>query len=78
MQLSDMDIALNEKYRKERQQEIRELMMAYKRLNDAQGGGEAGGGGGGDDFGGGADDFGGGDFGGEEDFGGDEGGELEF
>jgi len=79
MQLSDIDIKLNEKYRKERQEEIKKLITAYQRLNAANGGGAEGGeAGGGEDFGGG--DFGGGeDFGGDEDFGGgDEGGELEF
>jgi len=82
MQLSDIDIKLNEKYRKERQEEIRKLMAAYGRLNKANGtagGGEEGGMGpdmgggdfGGGDFGGGGEDFGGDEFGGDE-FGGDE------
>lgn len=77
MQMSDIDMKLNDKYRKERQMEIQKLITAYKRLNAAKGGGEEGGGdeaGGGMDFGGGGEDFGGG----EDLGGGDEGGELEF
>ena len=72
MQMSDIDLKLNDKYRKERQAEIQKLMAAYGRLNKANGTGEGEGGDmGGGDFGGG--DFGGGDFGGGgEDFGGGE------
>jgi len=69
MQMSDIDLALNDKYRKERQSEIQKLMTAYGRLNKANGTGEEGAGGG-DEFGGdmgGGGDFGGGDFGGGED-----------
>jgi len=37
MQMSDIDIKLNEKYRKERSSEIQKLTAAYVRLNAAQG-----------------------------------------
>ena len=83
MQMSDIDIKLNEKYRSERQKEIAKLAAAYARLSKAKGtdqeGGEAGGMGGdfgGGDFGGGGMDLGGGeDLGGDlGDLGGDEGG----
>jgi hypothetical protein len=62
MQMSDIDIALNDKYRKQRQDEIQKLTAAYGRLNAANGGGAEGGDGGGlgADMGGGMD-FGGGD-----------------
>ncbi|MBW2998468.1 portal protein, partial [Candidatus Woesearchaeota archaeon] len=71
MQMTDVDLALNKKYRDERQEEIRKLTAAYARLNAARGEGEQGEGsmGGDEGFGGGF----GGDFGGEGgmDFGGD-------
>jgi len=75
MQLSDIDIKLNDKYRKERQTEIQKLMAAYARLNTTKGGGEGGEAGAGGNMGGGMDLGGGGDLGGGEDFdlgGGDE------
>ena len=78
MQMSDVDLALNKKYRDERQEEMRKLAAVYARLNAAKGGVDEGSGEmGGDEFGGGGD-FGGGDFGGGDDLGGDDlgGGDL--
>ena len=85
MQMSDIDIALNEKYRDERREEMRKLAVAYARLNAATGNGPDGEGAGGGDMGGGdmgggdfgGDDIGGGDFGGDEDLG-DLGGDEEL
>ena len=86
MSYNDDDLKLNEKFRKERAEEIKRLAQAYARIAATQGGGgeeggfggEEGGFGGGDlggggDFGGGdfgGGDLGGGDFGGGEDLGG--------
>jgi hypothetical protein len=67
MQYTDVDLKLNEKYKKERRDEIRKLQAAYLRmgLGQQQGGGEMGGGGA---FGGGGGGFGG-DMGGTGGFG---------
>jgi uncharacterized membrane protein YgcG len=73
MQMSDMDIALNKKYRDERQEEMRKLAAAYARINAIKGTGDQGegemggdeGGFGGGGFGGGGGDLGGGDLGGD-------------
>lgn len=92
MELTDDDIKLNAKLKKERADEVKRLAQAYARMGTLQQGGEEGGGGfgeeggfggGGDfggDFGGGAEDFGGGEEigGGEEDFGGGEEAGEEF
>jgi len=83
MQMSDIDLKLNKKYRDERQEEMRKLTAAYARINAIKGepqqggemGGDEGGFGGGSFGGGGFGDEGGGDFGGG-DFGSDEPGEL--
>jgi len=82
MQLSDIDIGLNEKYTKEREVEIQKLLAAYNRLNAANGNnqnnnqysddgfGNGGGFGGNGDFGG--NDYGDGsdynDFGNEDNY----------
>lgn len=71
MQMSDIDIKLNEKYKREREREIRKLMAAYARLNARK----EGGGGAGGDMGMGGGDMGMGDIGG--DLGGDMGGEMD-
>lgn len=64
MEFTDSDIKLNEKYKRERAEEIKKLVKAYARIQQIQGGGEAGAGGaggfGGDNLGG----FGGGEAGG--------------
>ncbi len=84
MQMSDIDIKLNEKYTKQRLVEMQKLTAAYARLDANTPGNKSGGEDGGGDFGGG--DFGGGDFGGGNDLdfgggddldlgGGDEGGD---
>jgi len=87
MQMTDIDLKLNKKYRDERQEEMRKLTAAYARIAavkgqpGVEGGGEMGGdeGGFGGDFRGemGGDEGGfGGDFGG--DMGGDEGGATDL
>jgi hypothetical protein len=85
MSMTDEDLKLNAKFKKERAEEIQRLAKAYARIAATQGGGMAGeeggfdlggGGGGGFDLGGG----GGGEFGGGEEIGGgeEEGGEVEL
>jgi len=74
MQYTDMDIKLNEKYKKERAMQIQRLAAAYARLNAATGKTTGEGEGGMGEFGGtpggGFGEFGGGgEFGGEEDLG---------
>lgn len=82
MQFSDIDIKLNDKYRTEREDQIKKLTAAYARLTAAKGGEAKAGGGSGGGFdlgGGGGTDLGGGSGadldlgGGAEDLGGDEG-----
>jgi hypothetical protein len=61
LNLSEIDIKLNDKYKEERKQEIRKIAAAYARILQAKGGAEAQGGGatGGNEFGGGAGGVGG-------------------
>ena len=80
MNFTDEDLKLNEKYKRERREQLTRIADAIKRVNAAKGGGEEGGDMGGGDMGGGGMDFGGGaDMGGGMDLGGgapDEGGDM--
>jgi len=65
MQMNDVDLALNKKYRDQRQEEMRKLTLAYARINAVTGEGSQGEGSmGGDELGGGFGGLGGGDLGG--------------